>query len=61
MGNLCNDPPSQLVLPFDHHMLTSLDDAIDDLKERFGSTAVTRATLLGRDSGLSGSVPLLPD
>jgi DNA polymerase-4 len=61
VGNLCNDPPSQLVLPFDHHMLTSLDDAIDELKERFGATAVTRATLLHRDSGLSGAVPMLPD
>jgi DNA polymerase-4 len=61
MGNLCNDPPSQLVLPFDSHALTSLDDAIDDLNERFGSKAVTRAALLRHDTGLSGSVPLLPD
>ena len=29
------------------------------LRERFGSTAITRAVLLGRDRGLS--VPLLPD
>jgi DNA polymerase-4 len=61
VGNLCNDPPSQLVLPFDHHALTSLDDAVDDLRERFGSSSVVRATLLRRDGGLSGSVPLLPD
>jgi len=61
VGNLCNDPPSQLVLPFDRHALTSLDEAIDEVRERFGTKAVTRAVLLGRDSGLSGSVPLLPD
>jgi DNA polymerase-4 len=59
MGNLCEDPPSQLVLPFSRHESEALDDAIDDLRERFGSTAVTRAVLLGRDTHLS--VPLLPD
>jgi DNA polymerase-4 len=59
MGNRCDDPPSQLVLPFSRHESEALDDAIDDLRERFGSTAVTRAVLLGRDTHLS--VPLLPD
>jgi DNA polymerase-4 len=59
IGNLCNDPPSQLVLPFSRHETEALDDAIDDLRERFGSTAVTRAVLLGRDTHLP--VPLLPD
>ena len=37
----------------------ALDAALDDVRERFGSTAVTRAVLLGRDTGLV--VPLLPD
>ena len=37
----------------------SLDATLDQLRDRFGSTAVTRAVLLGRDQGIS--VPLLPD
>ncbi|MEZ0292143.1 MAG: hypothetical protein ACAH82_06355, partial [Solirubrobacteraceae bacterium] len=37
----------------------SLDATLDALRDRFGSTAVTRAVLLGRDQGIS--VPLLPD
>jgi DNA polymerase-4 len=32
---------------------------VDDVRERFGSSAITRAVLLGRDQGLT--VPLLPD
>jgi DNA polymerase IV len=36
-----------------------LDATLDDVRERFGSGAITRAVLLGRDQGLS--VPLLPD
>ena len=31
----------------------------DDVRERFGSDAITRAVLLGRYQGLT--VPLLPD
>lgn len=37
----------------------ALDRALDAVRDRFGSRAVTRAALLGRD--LSPSVPLLPD
>jgi DNA polymerase IV len=37
----------------------ALDSALDEIRERFGTTAVTRAVLLGRDTGLV--VPLLPD
>ena len=37
----------------------SLDATLDALRDRFGSSAVTRAVLLGRDQGVS--VPLLPD
>ena len=37
----------------------SLDATLDALRDRYGSTAVTRAVLLGRDQGVS--VPLLPD
>ena len=49
----------QLVLPFDRHSGAALDAALDEVRDRFGSRAVTRAVLLGRDQGLS--VPLLPD
>ena len=58
VGNLDDDGAVQLPLPFDRHG-SSLDVALDDIRERFGSAAVTRAVLLGRDPGLS--VPLLPD
>ncbi len=37
----------------------TLDAALDEIRERFGTAAVTRAVLLGRDTGLV--VPLLPD
>lgn len=59
VANLADDRPVQLVLPFDHQSGTALDAALDDVRGRFGSTAVTRAVLLGRDPGLT--VPLLPD
>ena len=37
----------------------ALDTALDEVRDRYGSTAVTRAVLLGRDPGWM--VPLLPD
>jgi DNA polymerase-4 len=37
----------------------ALDAAIDAVRDRFGSAAITRAVLLGRDPGWS--MPLLPD
>jgi DNA polymerase-4 len=48
----------QLTLPFERHN-GGLDAALDRVRDRFGSDAVTRAVLLGRDQGLT--VPLLPD
>jgi DNA polymerase-4 len=59
VGNLQDDSAVQLVLPFDRHSGNALDMAIDDVRARFGSAAVTRAVLLGRDQGLS--IPMLPD
>jgi DNA polymerase-4 len=59
VANLDNDPPSQLTLPLDAHLRGTLDGAIDDVRERFGSLAVTRAVHLGRD--VTQSVPMLPD
>jgi DNA polymerase IV len=58
LSNLDNIDAVQLALPFDDPA-AALDTTLDALRDRFGSTAVTRATLLGHDEGIS--VPLLPD
>jgi DNA polymerase-4 len=58
LSNLDDDDAVQLTLPFDRHG-HALDSTLDDLRTRFGSEAVTRGVLVGRDQGLS--VPLLPD
>ncbi len=59
VGNFDDGGAVQLELPFDRRSGGALDSVLDDVRERFGSGAVTRAVLLGRDPGLS--VPLLPD
>jgi len=59
VGNLEDDGAVQLALPFDRRSASALDAALDDVRDRFGSAAVGRAVLLGRDQGLT--VPLLPD
>ncbi|MBB2893624.1 DNA polymerase IV [Flexivirga oryzae] len=43
----------QLELPFDTDAPTRLDGALDAVRDKFGSTAVTRAVLLGRSEGFS--------
>jgi len=58
-SNLGDDRAIQLALPFDRAHGERIDAAIDDLRDRYGSAAVTRAVLLGRNHG--PSVPLLPD
>jgi DNA polymerase IV len=37
----------------------ALDAALDEVRDRFGSDAITRAVLVGRDPGIA--MPLLPD
>jgi DNA polymerase-4 len=59
VSNLDDAHAVQLALPFGCRDRMALDAALDDVRERFGSTAITRAVLLGRDTGLV--VPLLPD
>jgi len=59
VANLDNENAAQLVLPFERDSDDRLDRALDEIRERFGVAAVTRAVLLGRDLGLT--VPLLPD
>jgi DNA polymerase-4 len=57
LTNLCDRAAIQLVLPFDR--MAELDRTLDELRERFGSGIVARATLVGRDA--APWVPLLPD
>jgi DNA polymerase IV len=57
LANLENDDAVQLALPLDP--LRALDATLDDVRDRFGSDAITRGVLVGRDPGQS--VPLLPD
>jgi DNA polymerase-4 len=59
VANLDDDTALQLPLPFGRRDDAALDAALDEVRERFGTAAVTRAVLLGRDTGLS--MPLLPD
>ena len=59
VANLEDDRAVQLGLPFDRQSGIDLDAALDEVRERFGSAAVTRAVLLGRE--LRPSMPLLPD
>ncbi|GAA4203161.1 DNA polymerase IV [Actinocatenispora rupis] len=58
VGNL-DDGPEQLELPFADVRDAAVDTAVDSVRDRFGTTAITRGTLLGRDAG--PTVPLLPD
>src|SRR5215210_7994898 len=59
VSNLADDAAVQLALPFDARTGAELDAAIDEVRERFGGTAVTRAVLLGRKPALT--MPMLPD
>jgi DNA polymerase-4 len=59
LSNLDDDGAVQLTLPFSGHHVGALDATLDTVRDKFGSTAITRAMLLGRDE--APSVPLLPD
>ena len=59
VGNLDDADAVQLALPFDPQSASALDAALDEVRDRFGSAAVTRAVLLGRDQGQT--MPMLPD
>jgi DNA polymerase-4 len=59
VANLEDGRLIQLTLPFDCHSTEMLDLAVDEIRDRFGTAAITRAVLLGRDPGLT--MPLLPD
>jgi len=59
VSNLDDDNAVQLALPFNAYAGTSLDAAVDAVRDRFGSRALTRAAMVGRE--LAPAVPLLPD
>jgi DNA polymerase-4 len=59
VANLDDARAVQLSLPFDAHADDSLDAVLDELHDRFGTSAVTRAVQLGRRQGWSA--PHLPD
>jgi DNA polymerase-4 len=60
LGNLESGAAVQLELPLDREARArGLDAALDQVRDRYGSAAITRAVLLGRDPGIA--VPLLPD
>jgi DNA polymerase-4 len=59
VADLAEALPSQLRLPFERDDDGQLDAALDEIRDRFGAAAVTRALLLGR--ARDPLVPLLPD
>lgn len=61
VSNIDPDGAQQLELPLDGSVLgaVELDAAVDQVRRRYGNSAVTRGVLVGRDSGLE--MPHLPD
>jgi DNA polymerase IV len=59
VANLDDADAVQLMLPFDDNVHNALDQALDSVRDKFGSALVTRARLLGRDPGIE--MPMLPD
>lgn len=59
LTNLEDSHAIQLVLPLDRRQDAALDAALDEVRDRFGPVAVTRAVLLDRNPGVV--MPLLPD
>jgi DNA polymerase-4 len=59
LSNLENDDAVQLPLPFERRPPRAVDAVVDQVRERFGAKALTRASQLGRDDG--SSMPLLPE
>jgi DNA polymerase-4 len=57
--NLENDLPFQLCLPLDPDDADLLDAALDQIRDRYGPTAITRGILLGHRTG--PEMPLLAD
>jgi DNA polymerase-4 len=59
VANLDDALPRQLALALDVRENGELDEAIDHVRDRFGTKAITRGVLVGRGEGIE--MPLLPD
>ena len=59
LTNLEDVDAVQLALPVDRVRTLALDTAVDEVREKFGSAAITRGVLVGRESGIE--MPLLPN
>jgi DNA polymerase-4 len=59
IANLSPANAVQLALPFDRRATPDLDQALDVVRRRYGSSAIRRAAMVGRSPG--HTVPLLPD
>ena len=58
VSGLTPDDAVQLSLPFSKAQWGAVDGAVDEIRERFGTDALTRATLVNQESL---EMPLLPD
>ena len=59
LTNLEDIDAVQLAFPVDRVRTLALDDAVDEVRSKFGGALLTRGVLLGRDSGIE--MPLLPN
>ena len=59
VANLDDADAPQLTLPLDPREDAALDAVVDLVRDRFGTSSITRAVLLGRSPGMA--MPLLPD
>ena len=59
VGNLTDANAVQLTLPFERSEAEALEEAVDAVRDRFGSRALNRVAGLGSDPGFS--IPMLPD
>jgi DNA polymerase-4 len=59
VGNLSDVDAVQLVLPFERSESADLDTVLDAVRDRFGRSALQRATTMRGDPGIQ--LPMLPD
>jgi DNA polymerase-4 len=59
VSNVQDAVPLQLALALDGRRAAELDEALDAVRDRYGSRAITRGVLVGRRGGIE--MPLLPD
>ena len=57
VANLETDDAVQLVLPFADDGQDAVDSAVDAVRNRFGTAAITRGVLVGRDARLRDAAP----